>query len=189
MDNDNNISAVLDTGSERRDLRHLNLTLVEPFEPQLLTGEEFLIFWNHIRTQEYMFDDFNKGNMDAFFMALNEPGALHFRVPNRAYIVLRNLTSSDNAGIHYCVWDRTMPFREILACGREIVDFAFVHLKVHRISATIPMYNEQAAKFATLLGFAYEGKMKEAILKDERHWDVDLYGLLKSKWASRKRAQ
>jgi hypothetical protein len=164
---------------------HLGLKRCRPINPQKYPPERLQWLWERLQTQDYAFDDFSRNDPVLFALSLNDTGSMHFEVDDSAYIVLRGLRYSDNPNIHFCVWDKKMPFREILSCGREILSFAFTHLGVARITAPVPEYNERAIKFATLLGFRFEGLLRGAILYKEKHHNVHLYGLLRKEWEAR----
>ena len=174
-----------DVDEERAKARELGLVRCTPINPDKYPRMQRL--WEHIQTQDYAFDDFSRGSIETFALSLLDKGSLHFEVDDRGYIVVRNLLYSDNPNIHFCVWDRSMQMREIIACGQEIIDFLFRRLKVARVSAWIPTYNRQATRFATLLGFRYEGEQRNAILFHEKHYNVQMYGLLRSEWENKRR--
>lgn len=165
---------------ERSSFRELGLSRLTPIDPQDFTRIAWL--WERVKTQDYAFDDFCRGDLEIFTAGFLDPGALHFTLGDSGYVVVRNLRYSDNPSLHYSVWDRGLAFKEILKAGREIIDFLFKRLKIARISAPVPTYNRQAAKFATLLGFKYEGLVRQGILYFEHHYDIELYGLLRDEW-------
>jgi hypothetical protein len=169
---------------ERRRLYHLER--LTPINPNRYTRMEWL--WDNLKTQDYAFDDFGRGDVETFAMSLLDSGSLHFEFGEAGYAVVRNLRFSDNPSIHFCVWDRSVPFREILSAGRELVDFLFTTLKVARVTASCPVYNKQASKFAMMLGFKFEGVTRNGILFHEKHHNVEQFGILRNEW-EKKNAQ
>jgi hypothetical protein len=182
MDKYNGLSEVQRSQREHRDLSDLGLVRLTPINPSVASEEYLLELWRNLSSQDYAFDDFTRGNRQLFLEGLLDPGSLHFAIDSRGYIVVRNLQLSDNASLHYAIWDRSMKFSEILQCGYEIINFLFAKLKVERVTATIPSYNENAAKFATMLNFRFEGEIRHGIIHHEKHYNVRLYGILRSEW-------
>jgi RimJ/RimL family protein N-acetyltransferase len=164
------------------DFHNVGLKRLTPFDPLTINPQKIQWLWDRVRSQDYVFDDFYRGDAESFARGLLDGQSLHFLADTRAYIVVRNVRMSDNAEIHYCVWDENMQFREIVQCGYEIVNFLFSRIKVNRITAVVPFYNKNAAKFATILNFKFEGCIREAALYHDRHYDVSIYGILQHEW-------
>ncbi len=61
----------------------------------------------------------------------------------------------------------------------ELVEYGFTHLGLHRIGAEIFSYNKISSGLFKKLGFKYEVTLREALWRDNRWWDIDLYSLLK----------
>jgi hypothetical protein len=182
MDKDSSLLEVQRSQREHNNFSNLGLKRITPINPNTAT-EEFLVkLWKNLSSQDYAFDDFTRGNMKLFLEGMLDSGSLHFAIDTRGYIVVRNLYLSDNPYLHYAIWDKTMKFTEILQCGYEVVNFLFSQIKVQRITAAIPSYNTNAGKFATMLGFKFEGELRNAVVHHEKHYHVRLYGLLHSEW-------
>jgi RimJ/RimL family protein N-acetyltransferase len=171
-----------DDGIHHVDFQAFGLTRVTPINPDTYAPERMEWLWEKIKTQDYAFDDFSRNDPVVFALQLADKGSLHFEVGDSAYVVLKGLLQSDNPSIHFCVWDKDLAIRDVLQVGREIIDFSFKRLKVHRITASMPVYNRQAIKFATLLGFRFEGELRDAILYHDKHHNVRVYGLLRDDW-------
>jgi hypothetical protein len=182
MDKLSSISEMQRSWGKRRDLSNLGLKRITPINPGVASEDYLFELWRNLSSQDYAFDDFTRGNFQLFLEGLLDPGSLHFAIDSRGYIVVRNLQLSDNASLHYAIWDKNMKFSEILQCGYEIVNFLFSTLKVERITATVPSYNENAAKFATMLNFRFEGEIRSGIVHHEKHYNIRLYGILRSEW-------
>ncbi len=56
----------------------------------------------------------------------------------------------------------------------------FAHWKLHRLEAIIEDGNETSWRLAEKLGFKYEGKLREAEIKNGKRIDLLLYSLLAS---------
>jgi diamine N-acetyltransferase len=61
----------------------------------------------------------------------------------------------------------------------KLVDYGFTHLGLHRIGAEIFSYNKISSGLFKKLGFKYEVTFREALWRDNKWWDIDLYSLLK----------
>lgn len=182
MDNNGSVHEMQRGERERVNLLDLGLTRILPINPHAVSEEYLRWLWKNLSTCDYAFDDFTRGDFKLFLAGLLEPSSLHFAIDIRGYIVARNLQLSDNAYLHYAIWDRTMKFSEIIQCGYEIVNFLFKQIKCERITASIPAYNTHATKFATILGFKFEGELRNAVVHHEKHYHVRLYGLLRTDW-------
>lgn len=182
MDDDGSFSEMQRSERERSNFSELGLNRITPINPNKVSEEYLIQLWRNLASQDYAFDDFTRGDMKQFLAGMLDPGSLHFAIDTRGYIVVRNLHLSDNPYLHFAIWDRDMKFSEILQCGYEIVNFLFAKIKVERITASIPSYNTNAAKFATMLGFKFEGEIRNGIVFHGKHYHVRLYGILHSEW-------
>ncbi|MBP2033576.1 RimJ/RimL family protein N-acetyltransferase [Clostridium algifaecis] len=62
------------------------------------------------------------------------------------------------------------------------MEFGFEELNLHRIQLTVLSYNTPAIKLYEKLGFKKEGTYREFIHRDNRRYDMYLYGILRSEW-------
>ncbi|MGE6257975.1 GNAT family N-acetyltransferase [Heyndrickxia sporothermodurans] len=65
------------------------------------------------------------------------------------------------------------------------IDFAFSELNLRRLQLTVFSYNESAISLYNKLGFQNEGAYREFIKRNEKAYDMLLFGLLKREWESR----
>ena len=74
--------------------------------------------------------------------------------------------------------------------GHEVMQlvlrFAFDELNLHRVQLTVFSYNERAIALYEKLGFQREGAHREHLRREGKHYDMYLYGLLRSEWEDRK---
>lgn len=72
--------------------------------------------------------------------------------------------------------------------GREAlsltIEFGFEELNLHRIQLTVLSYNTPAIKLYEKVGFKREGTYREFIHRDNKRYDMYLYGLLRKEWQS-----
>ncbi len=74
-------------------------------------------------------------------------------------------------------------------CGtdglRLMVRFAFDELNLHRLSLAVFDYNLRAVHLYAKLGFAVEGRVRQALHRDGQRADMLVMGLLREDWAGR----
>ncbi len=61
---------------------------------------------------------------------------------------------------------------------RLILRYAFDELNLHRLSVSVPEYNQAALRFFEQAGFVPEVRRRQAIHRDGRRWDLLMLGLL-----------
>jgi RimJ/RimL family protein N-acetyltransferase len=66
--------------------------------------------------------------------------------------------------------------------ARLLLDFAFRHVKVHRIEARAAINNLRGNAALKELGAQHEGTLKEAFWQDDRFVDQYLWAFLDSRW-------
>jgi RimJ/RimL family protein N-acetyltransferase len=60
--------------------------------------------------------------------------------------------------------------------------FAFLELNLLRVSLTVFEYNPRAIRSYEKVGFRHEGRLRGALLKDEKRWDMFYMGILFDDW-------
>lgn len=65
------------------------------------------------------------------------------------------------------------------------LEWAFVHAGLHRVALTVAEWNGRAIKVYEKLGFVLEGRMREALWKEGRWWDLLYMGVLSREWAEK----
>ena len=65
---------------------------------------------------------------------------------------------------------------------QTLLRYAFHHLDLHRIAASIVEYNEPARRILEHCGFVQEGRERQAVYCDGRRWDRLTYGLLREEF-------
>lgn len=66
-----------------------------------------------------------------------------------------------------------------------LIDYGFSELNFYRIQLNVISYNEAAIKLYEKLGFIREGTYRKFILRDEKRFDMYLYGMLRTEWEAR----
>ncbi len=65
---------------------------------------------------------------------------------------------------------------------RLALNYAFRILGLHRVSYYIPVANEAALKAYQKIGFQEEGRLREAVYRDGKYYDLIALGFLSSDW-------
>jgi len=63
-----------------------------------------------------------------------------------------------------------------------LLRFAFAELNLFRVTVVIPEHNRAAIALVHKFGFLEEVRRKDAVLCDDRPWDLLVFGLLRSEW-------
>ena len=63
-----------------------------------------------------------------------------------------------------------------------ILRFAFLELNLRRVTLTVFEYNPRAIRSYEKIGFQHEGRLRGALLKDGKRWDMLHMGILFDDW-------
>lgn len=63
-----------------------------------------------------------------------------------------------------------------------LLRFAFGELNLFRVTATVPEYNTAAIVLLNKFGFVEEVRRRQSVERDNRRWDMLVFGLLKEDW-------
>jgi len=89
---------------------------------------------------------------------------------------LSDIVLGVSANIHIVLWGDKM--KKQYTRAKEIVSDLFSLLKLRRLSAYIPTFNEAACEYAEALGFTLEGNLRRFTYYDGELRDVALFSLL-----------
>lgn len=64
--------------------------------------------------------------------------------------------------------------------------YAFTEVNLHRVTLTVFEYNPRAIRSYEKAGFRHEGRMRQALHKEGRHWDILVMGILRREWMEQK---
>lgn len=161
------------------------LTLVTPLNTLALSEEDTELWWQFAQTQEYMFSDFERGNREGWIARFRDMRHLHFDVGGDGYCIVLNAWCCDSPEIHFCIWNPRRPFALTLRACEQVLSFVFGQMRAMRVGSFIPDTHKQAIKLATLLGFKFEGCIRQSYLFFGKRYDAHAYGLLASEWRQR----
>ena len=71
--------------------------------------------------------------------------------------------------------------------SQMLLRFAFAELNLFRVTAMAPEYNEGAMALLQKFGFTKEVCRRSALERDNRRWDLYVFGLLNEEWQKRAR--
>lgn len=63
-----------------------------------------------------------------------------------------------------------------------ILRFAFTEINLRRVTLTVFEYNPRAIRCYEKAGFQHEGRMRGALLRDGKRWDIFYMGILSDDW-------
>ena len=63
-----------------------------------------------------------------------------------------------------------------------ILRFAFTELNLRRVTLTVFEYNPRAIRSYEKAGFRHEGRLRGALLRDGKRWDMLYMGILRDDW-------
>ena len=63
-----------------------------------------------------------------------------------------------------------------------LLEYGFVNLNFHRIQLNVLEFNEGAIALYEKFGFKKEGTYREFVLRNDKRYNLLLYGLLKNEW-------
>lgn len=142
--------------------------------------------WNHLKKEDYAFDDISRGKHEVFLYKLFQAGNETFEFGDHGLFMLEGIVPHVSTIVHHCIWNKEVNFREVVKASRELLDYCFTFHHVNRISTIIPQMNKYAMKMATFMGFKYEGEMRQAWLSGGRYHSLLIYGLLRKEFYSRR---
>lgn len=177
MDVDTDIPQVQHSEHARTTLRRIEATAWKPERLQWL--------WEQTLKEDYASDDIGTATPEIFISNLFMGNTRHYEYGDDAYIAILNIIPRTNADMHFAVWGE-VPLRDVVACHTTLAEEMFNELEVNRLTAYIPSFNKKMVRFATVLGYKYEGEIRQIFLKNGVYHNMFVYGLLKSEWLRRK---
>lgn len=63
-----------------------------------------------------------------------------------------------------------------------VLRFAFTEINLHRVTLTVFEYNPRAVRSYEKAGFRHEGRIRGALLRDGKRWDMFFMGILREEW-------
>jgi UDP-4-amino-4,6-dideoxy-N-acetyl-beta-L-altrosamine N-acetyltransferase len=73
--------------------------------------------------------------------------------------------------------------------GKSALNYAFVHINLHKVCGQALAFNERSIKFHDAMGFRIEGTLRDQHFDGNYYHDVICFGLLKADWLMHSRGQ
>ena len=70
-----------------------------------------------------------------------------------------------------------------------LLRFAFTEINLKRVTLTVFEYNPRAIRSYEKAGFQHEGRLRKALNKEGKRWDMLYMGILREEWLERNNAQ
>lgn len=151
----------------------------------------FMLEWMHDKdtTQNFRFP-FAQATLESVTMFIDNSFSnlnKHFAIVNEfdeylGTVSLKNI-SEENHSAEYAIVVRSIARGTGAAAlaTKDILDYAFDILKLHKVYLNVLERNERAKHFYTKCGFAYEGTSKDAILLNGKYENLVWYGIINDK--------
>lgn len=65
---------------------------------------------------------------------------------------------------------------------KALIEYAFLKMNLHRLSAEVIEYNKASIKMVENLGFKLEGTFREAKYSNGKYWNIFSYGILRDEF-------
>jgi hypothetical protein len=148
------------------------------WELLVLTPEKIAWLWEQVKQFPIIFDDFGRGDFDAFTAKLTNPRNAFVDIgPGIGLACLMGIRPRLDALVHIVMFDRKLKGREPLF--KEILQYAFNRLQLRRVTAMISSDASLAIALCKRMGWTHEGTMRQAMLRDGHYTDIEIYGLLR----------
>ncbi len=70
-----------------------------------------------------------------------------------------------------------------------MLELAFEDLRLHRVALAVFEFNRRAIRSYEKAGFRIEGRLRDTIFRDGRHWDEISMSILEEEWGARRGGQ
>jgi RimJ/RimL family protein N-acetyltransferase len=149
------------------------------------------------RLSRYQVRPMGRDEVEHFFRTrLLAPDAFAYAIHERLTDRLVGLTTfsnmdADNGSVlfHITIGEADAQDRGL---GTEAIGLmlkvAFETLGLHRVGLSVFAFNARAIRVYEKAGFRIEGRLREAIRRDGRHWDEVQMGVLADEWRARRAA-
>lgn len=165
--------ALTSTSSSKKDLGSERLE----WGPLVLTNEKIIKLWESLQEFPQLFDDYNKGNIDAFIGKLLSPENIFIDIGHGLGLAAGfGVRPRLDMILHLVMFDKRLKGREGLF--RDIMDYYFKALKLRRMTAIIADDCKTAIKLVQRLGFTQEGKMAHSVMRNGQAIDSFIFGIL-----------
>lgn len=154
--------------------------------PVSLDTDTLKKYYAKLKRHEIAFNDHVPNTPEGFasiFLNVNEDfsvsaNGLVWEVDDVGILYLTHIAPKFSALAHFAFWDRRFRGREDLI--RQMLDYCFEKFGFHRIEVRIALYANGMMSAVERIGFTKEGRLRQAVLKNNEWYDVNLYSILES---------
>lgn len=163
-------------------------TIVRHVRPMIFTPNSVRTFWEKSSKHKTLFTeeinkDFGKFCRLLFNEGVNgiEPNGLYWVVDDFVGVLYMTRITPVDAVTHYAFFDGRQRGREVLV--KSMIQYVFNEFGFHRLSVEVPYYARNIFPFIESIGFKHEGRKRSASWYDNKWFDVNCFGLLRSEVA------
>lgn len=137
--------------------------------------------WQRLQAFPQVFDDFGRGDFKGLLAKLSRRDNLFFDIgPGLGLACAFAVRPGLDAVIHLVMFDRKLRGRE--GVFLDILRWGFERLQLRRCTAMLPADARTGRKLLERLGFVQEGLMREAMLREGKLVDLEIYGMLREEF-------
>jgi hypothetical protein len=148
----------------------------------VLTWEKVEALWKVVNRYSALFSDLTKNDFTNFFGALTSKNTLWFEIWRdeqlEGVIWLTEIHMTVDASAHMMFLDSRPAEKKPVV--RKLIQWVFQHYPLNRITVFVPESYHATKRLTEALGFAYEGKKRDAVLISGKWLDLVMYGLTRS---------
>lgn len=155
----------------------------------------FLLFGDDSVTQYYNVKTFQKPEdgqiyLDWFQSRFKEWAGIRWGIQLKGEkhiagtIGYNNFAENHRANLGYDLQSAYWNKGYMTEAAKAVIDFGFNDLNINRIEAEVMYGNIQSERLLSKLGFLNEGRLRDWMYWDNRHFDMTMFSLLKREWLS-----
>lgn len=153
----------------------------ESYELSLFQSPELVPrLWDSVKDRSTVIPDAMREDIRAFYALVLAPSTVILSVEDIGVIMVTDLIPGYNATLDFVFWDKKSSGRQrvVLAAARWFTEV----FKLHRLNMRVPGYAHSTLHRLYRLGAKMEGICREAVIHNERWFDLYLFGILSSEF-------
>lgn len=143
--------------------------------PMILTSDDVVNLWFKLRQFPILFASPQETNFKNFVSLIQDEYSVLVEFGDVGMAMVSGIVPGIEAKIHISFWDSRLKGREPLI--RELVRWTLDVFGVRRVSMPIRADARAMRAFAERVGLYFEGALKNWVKKDNRLFDLHLYGV------------
>lgn len=146
--------------------------------PMILASEDIVRLWFRLSKFPIMFASPKETNFKNFVNMINDEYSILIEFDNIGMCMVTDIVPGVEARFHISFWDSRLKGREALV--RELVKWIMDVLGVRRVVAPVRADARAMRAFMERVGLYLEGVLKNWVEKDDKFYDLYLYGVTES---------